>query len=389
MYQVDGLRDVYIIGIGQSKFGKQPQISAEELGVIAADAAIKDAGVDPRKFDVAYAGRIEDASTTAQAILQHFGVEYIECINVENACSTGATAVHGLWKDIAFGIHDIGIAIGVESLSTSPLAGGLVPSAKGSFNDQIGFIPLAGTGQTVHRLMKTRGLTIEEMCYPSWKNHRAALYNPYAHYRKEISIDDIVHGNMVSSPVTNLMCCPMSDGAAAVIMCTKEIAMQYTTKLIKLEASLLTSGMFTKTQGDEVDMNVGFPKATFETYEMAGVGPKDIDLVELHDAFSHEELLCYEQLGFCEPGDCKKIVHDKYCEYGGRTPVNLSGGLLSLGHPLGASGARVVVDVVRQLRHEADPGIQIADPHIGFCQMRGGSLYGRSGEAVYTAIVTK
>ena len=389
MYQVDGLRDVYIIGIGQSKFGKQPQISAEELGVIAADAAIKDAGVDPRKFDVAYAGRIEDASTTAQAILQHFGVEYIECINVENACSTGATAVHGLWKDIAFGIHDIGIAIGVESLSTSPLAGGLVPSAKGSFNDQIGFIPLAGTGQTVHRLMKTRGLTIEEMCYPSWKNHRAALYNPYAHYRKELSIDDIINGHMVSSPVTNLMCCPMSDGAAAVIMCTKEIAMQYTTKLIKLEASLLTSGMFTKTQGDEVDMSVGFPKATFETYEMAGVGPKDIDLVELHDAFSHEELLCYEQLGFCEPGDCKKIVHDKYCEYGGRTPVNLSGGLLSLGHPLGASGARVVVDVVRQLRHEADPGIQIADPKVGFCQMLGGLLYGRSGEAVYTGIIKK
>ena len=165
--------------------------------------------------------------------------------------------------------------------------------------------------------------------------------------------------------------------------------MQYTTKLIKLEASLLTSGMFTKTQGDEVDMNVGFPKATFETYEMAGVGPKDIDLVELHDAFSHEELLCYEEMGLCDVGDCKKLVHDKYCEYGGRTPFNLSGGLLSLGHPLGASGARVVVDVVRQLRHEADPGIQIADPKVGFCQMLGGLLYGRSGEAVYTGIIKK
>lgn len=389
MYNLAGLREVYIIGIGQSKFGRQPQISAEELGVQAVTAAIKDAGVDPRKFDVAYAGRIEDASTTAQAILQHVGVEYIECINVENACSTGSTAVHCLWKDIAYGIHDFGIAIGVESMSTSPLAGGLVPSAAGSFNDQIGFIPLTGTGQVVHRLMKTRGLTIEDMCYPSWKNHRAALYNPYAHYRKELSIEDIVHGNMVCSPVTNLMCCPMSDGAAAVIMCTKEIAMQYTTKLIQLKGSLLTSGQTTKVQADEIDMTVGFPRSVHELYEMCGIGAEDIDLVELHDAFSHEELLNYEQLGFCEVGDCKKVIRDKICEYGGRHPVNLSGGLLSLGHPLGASGARVVVDVTRQLRGEADPGIQVKDPKIGLVQMLGGLLYGRSGEAVHVGLIAK
>ena len=318
MYNLNGLREVYIIGIGQSKFGRQPQFSAEDLGVQAADAAIKDAGVDPRKFDVAYAGRIEDASTTAQAILQHFGVEYIEMINVENACSTGSTAVHCLWKDIAYGIHDLGIAIGVESLSTSPLAGGLVPSAAGSFNDQIGFIPLTSTGQVVHRLMKTRGLSIEDVSYPSWKNHRAALYNPHAHYRKELSIEDIAYGKMVCSPVTNLMCCPMSDGAAAVIMCTKEIARQYTSILIRLQGSLLTTGQFTKGQMDEVDMTVGFPRTVHELYEMCGIGAEDIDLVELHDAFSHEELLNYEQLGFVDVGDCKKAIRDKICEYGGK-----------------------------------------------------------------------
>jgi benzoylsuccinyl-CoA thiolase BbsB subunit len=389
MYDLKGLREVYIIGIGQSKFGRQPEISAEELGVQAVSAAVKDAGVDPRKFDVAYGGRIENASTTAQQILQHFGVEYIETINVENACSTGSTAVHCLWKDIAYGIHDFGIAIGVESLSTSPIAGGLVPSAAGSFNSQIGYIPLTGTGQAVHRLMKTRGLTIEDMSYPSWKNHKAALYNPYAHYRKELSIEDIAYGKMVCSPVTNLMCCPMSDGAAAVIMCTKEIAQQYTTQLIQLKGSLLASGQFCRSLLDEVNMDIGFPRAAHELYEMCGIGAEDIDLVELHDAFSHEELLCYEQLGFVPVGECKKAVQDKICEYGGKHPVNLSGGLLSLGHPLGASGARVVVDVTRQLRGQADPHIQLPNPKVGLVQMLGGLLYGRSGEAVHVGLITK
>jgi acetyl-CoA acetyltransferase len=389
MYNLNGLREVYIIGIGQSKFGRQPEISAEELGVQAVSAALKDAGVDARKFDVAYAGRIEDASTTAQQILQHFGVEYIETINVENACSTGSTAVHCLWKDIAFGIHDFGIAIGVESLSTSPIAGGLVPSAAGSFNDQIGYIPLTGTGQAVHRLMKTRGLTIEDMSYPSWKNHKAAVYNPYAHYRKEFTIEDIAYGKMVCSPVTNLMCCPMSDGAAAVIMCTKEIALQYTTQLIQLKGSVLASGQFCKSLLDEVNMEIGFPRAARELYEMCGIGAEDIDLVELHDAFSHEELLDYEQLGFVPVGECKKAIQDKICEYGGKHPVNLSGGLLSLGHPLGASGARVVVDVTRQLRGQADPHIQLPDPKVGLVQMLGGLLYGRSGEAVHVGMITK
>jgi len=387
MKQTEGLRDVYIIGIGQSKFGRQPQVSAEELGVIAAEAAIKDAGVDPRKFDVAYAGRIEDASTTAQAVLQHFGVEYIECINVENACSTGGTAVHCLWKDIAYGIHDFGIAIGIESLSTSPLGGGLVPSAKGSFHDQLGFIPLTACGQQARRLMYTRGYSIEDLAYASWKNHRAAMFNPYAHYRKEITVEDIVNGNMVASPVTNLMCCPMSDGAAAVVMCTREIAMQYTAKPVKFEASMLTSGMFTANVSDTTK-EVGLAKAATDIYNMAGIAPTDLDLIELHDAFSYEELTAYEQLHLCDPFDSLRLIRDKYCEYGGRTPVNLSGGLLSLGHPLGASGARVVVDVARQLRQEVNPNIQVKDPKIGLCEMVGGFLNGRSGEAVYMSVLS-
>lgn len=381
------LREVYVLGIGQSRFAKQPTVSAEELGVIAAGRAFEDAGIDPRRMQVAYAGRIEDASTTAQSVMQHFGVQHIETINVENACSTGATAVHCLWKDIAYGIHDIGIAMGIESISTSSIAGGMVPSAKGSFNDHIGHTAIANSALPAQRMMADRGCTLEDLAYPAWKNHRAAVFNPYAHYRKELSIEDIVNSEMIASPVTKLMCCPNSDGAAAVILCTKEIAMQYTTQLVKMNTSILASGSY-KNPRLEVDLDIGLARVCKEAYETTGIGPMDLNCIESHDAFSPEELLSYEQMLLCPPYECKSLIASGDVAYGGRCPVNLSGGLLSLGHPLGASGARVVCDITRQLRGQAAPEIQIAKRRAGMAQMEGGVLYGRTSEAIFISILT-
>lgn len=377
------MRDVYVIGIGQSKFTKQPQLSAIDLGAIAAGEAIKDAGIDPRDLQVAYGARIENCSQTAEDVLKRFGVQRIEMHNVENACCTGFSAVRQLYKDIAYGIYDIGLAVGTESLTTSALAGGQVPTAKGAFLDLIGFTASSSTGMQGHALMERRGATMEDLAYSAWKNHRHAVFNPYAHYRKELSLEDIVNSEMITSPITKLMMCPMSDGAASVIMCTKEQALKYTTKLIKMDCAEVITGVYATFDDDPCD-NVLLRELSSRCYQMAGYGPDDLSLIELHDAFSPEELSVYESLGLCPVGDTVKLIRDKVTEMGGRCPVNLSGGLLSLGHPLGASGCRVVCDVTRQLRGEAAPEIQVKNPKCGMAQMIGGQLAGRNGSEIAT-----
>lgn len=377
------MREVYVIGIGQSNFTKQPEKTAIDLGVIAAGAAIKDAGVDPRDLQVAYGARIENASQTSEDVMKRFGVQRIEMHNVENACCTGFSAVRQLYKDIAYGVYDLGIAVGTESLTTSPLAGGQVPTAKGAFLDLIGATASSSTGMAAHKLMETRGATMEDLAYSAWKNHKHAVFNPYAHYRKSMSIEDIVNSEMISSPVTKLMMCPMSDGAASVILCTKEVAQRYTTKLVKMDCAEVITGVYATFEDDICD-SVLLQDLSKRCYELAGYGAKDLNLIELHDAFSPEELSVYESLGLCDKYESVKLIRDKVTEMGGRCPVNLSGGLLSLGHPLGASGCRVVCDVTRQLRGEAPSEIQIKDAKCGMAQMIGGQLAGRNGAEIAT-----
>ena len=234
--------------------------------------------------------------------------------------------------------------------------------------------------------METRGCTMEDLAYAAWKNHRHAVYNPYAHYRKELTIEEIVNSPMIASPITRNMCCPMSDGAAAVIMCTKEVALQYTTKLIKMNSCLFVSGRFMTYDTEETDSNL--PLLAQKSFDASGVGPMDLNCIELHDAYSPEELYTYEDLGLCAPFESVKLIRDGVVEMGGRCPVNLSGGLESLGHPLGASGTRVVCDVTRQLRGEAPVEVQIQTRKAGMAEMIGGTV-GRLGpEAGFMAILT-
>ena len=377
------MRDVYVLGIGQSKFTKQPHLTPIDMGAIAAGEAIKDAGISARDLQVAYGARIENCSQTAEAVLMRFGVEKIEMPNVENACCTGFSAVRQLYKDIALGLYDIGLAVGTESLTTSALAGGQVPTARGAFLDLIGATASSSTGMQAHALMELRGATMEDLAYSSWKNHRHAMFNPYAHYRKEMTLEDIVNSEMITSPITKLMMCPMSDGAASVILCTKEVAMKYTTKLVKMDCAEVITGVFAR-NGDDPLWNPLLDDLSTRCYEMAGYGPEDLNCVELHDAFSPEELSVYESMHLCPVGDSVKLIRDKVTEMGGRCPVNLSGGLLSLGHPLGASGCRVVCDVTRQLRGEAAPEVQIKTRHCGMAQMIGGQQAGRNGAEIAT-----
>ncbi|MCR4443443.1 MAG: thiolase family protein [Peptococcaceae bacterium] len=374
------MREVVVLGIGQTTFGKTPEYTAIQLGVKAAKAAIKDAGIDPRELQVCYGSRVYDATQTIEDIMKNLGVTEREMHNCENACASGGTAFNLLYKDIANGVYDIGIVVGCESMTTCSKAGQLVGAAPGDLNGTMGITMPANHALTAHRMMATRGITLEDIAYPSVKNHRHGILNPYAQYRKVLTTEQVLNARMISDPITTLMCCPVSDGAAAAILCTKEYARKHTTRFIKVAASKVLTASYLPWDLDTVTRPT-LTKLAYMAYEAAGIGPEGLDLIELHDAFSPEELYTYEALGLCKVGECLSFIRSGNAEIGGKHPVNPSGGLLSLGHPLGASGVRVVCEVTQHLRGEAGER-QVQGAKTGMAEMVGGYLTGLGSPAV-------
>ena len=366
------MREVAVLGVGQSVFGKLPEKTAIELGQEAVLEALKDAKLSPRDIQVAYTSRLYDAMVTGQSILKEIGITGIEAINVENACCGGATAFRGVWKEIADEHYDIGIAIGVESMTTSPIAGKLIPPSKDDLEGQLGLTMPAMFALIARRQMDQYGVTVEDFAQISVKNHHHGCLNPFAQYRKELTVEEILASRMICDPVTLLQCCPNTDGAAAIVLCSMDVARRYTTTPIKVIGSALLSGDYGYRREDITISPLGSETARM-AYEMAGVGPEDIDLVELHDAFAPEEMLRYEDLGLCKTGEGIRLVRDKTTWVGGKIPVNPSGGLLSLGHPLSASGVRTIVEIVWHLWEQAGDR-QTPNAKIGLAHMLGGAV---------------
>lgn len=380
------MREVVIIGVGQSMFGKFADKNPQDLGSQAVAEAIKDAGINPKDFQVAYACRQVNGITTAQSILKGFGVSGIEMINVENACAGGSSAVRCLYKDIATGIYDIGIAVGADSMSTSHLAGKLLGTRDEDLNGHLGMTMPGNFGMIGRRLMETRFYTREDLAYVSVKNHRHGCLNPKAHYRKELTMEEVLNSRMIADPITLLQCCPQTDGAAALIMCSTDLARRYTTKPVKIAASAMGTGAFIDSDYDPTTLKVE-KRLSKAAYEAAGIGPEDLDVIELHDAFSCEEIMHYEALGLCSPENGLAFLRSGATELGGKIPVNPSGGLLSLGHPLGASGIRVMCEVTLQLRGEAGKR-QVPNAKVGLTQMLGGVEAGLEIAAASINILT-
>jgi benzoylsuccinyl-CoA thiolase BbsB subunit len=368
------MREVAVIGVGQSMFGKFPHKNAAELGGEAVKEALNDCGIFPKDIQVAYAARSYDTNCTAQAVLKEVGISSLEMVNVENACAGGSTAFRGVWKEIASGHYDIGIAIGVESMTTSPIAGKLIPPEKDDLEGLLGLTMPAMFGMIARRQMEGHDATVEDFAMVSVKNHLHGLLNPRAQYRKEFTVEEVLNSRMISDPITQLMCCPTTDGAAAAIMCSLDVAKKYTTKPVRVLASTLLTGDYKYFQKDICASIVGSKTAKM-AYEMAGCEPKDIDLVEMHDAFANEEVLRYEDLMLCDPGRGIELLRSGATKIGGRIPVNPSGGLLSLGHPLSASGVRTICEIVLHLRGEAGSR-QTPYAKVGLAHMLGGLVTG-------------
>ena len=373
-------KDVYVMGIGQTVFGKHESLTASDLGVQAALAAVNDADISTGEFQVAYCGSLYSPPTIVQSTLVRLGIAKIPMFTVENACASGSSAVHLLYNDIAHGIYDVGMALGVESLSAynRKFGKGLLV-IEGDLQSKLALSMPSFFAKMCNRLMEERGATLEDICYPSIKNHKAGMTNPFSQYKKALSFQDIMNSPMIADPITLLQCCPQSDGAAAVILCSEKAYKRLNKKphrpAVRMAASVIEISGPEDSSYDPLALETNI-QGSRKACEMAGIAAgKDLDLLEIHDAFSGEELAAYEMLGLCPEGEGVAFARSKAPELGGRCPVNPSGGLLSMGHPLGASGVRVVNDVTRQLWGEAGKN-QVEEARVGMAQMLGGVLSG-------------
>ncbi|MBQ8563546.1 MAG: thiolase family protein [Firmicutes bacterium] len=371
------MRDVYVLGVGQTFFGKQPLLTAADLGAQAANLAIKDCGISPKDLQRAYCGSVYSQPTIAQAILVRVGVNSIPAYTVENACASGSSAVDLLYRDIAMCGCEVGMAIGVESMSafSRKIGGKGLLTTEGDIHGEQGMSTVSYFAGIANLLMSESGATLEDLAYAAVKNHINGSKNTLAKYRKIFTTEDILNSAMIVNPITAYMCCPQSDGAAAIILCSKEYYEKHkkdSRPPVKIAASVIASGGAEDAGYNQLEMK-NLINGCKQAYEMAGIGPEDLNVIELHDAFSNEELAAYEMMGICPKGEGVAFARSGAAEIGGRIPVNPSGGLLSMGHPLGASGVRVVNDIAKQLWGEAGDN-QVEGANVGMAEMLGGLL---------------
>lgn len=381
------MREVAIIGVGSTTFGKYPERTLHELGREAARAALQDAGIAPKDMQFAYCSNLYGGMVIGQAVLREVGITDIELTNIENACAGGATALRRAWWDIASGLYDIGIVVGVESMTTSPIAGKLIPPAKGDVSGELGMNMVARFALSQKRYMEMYDVSLEQIAKVSVKNHDNGCLNPYSQYHKKFTIEEIINSRPICEPITLLQCCPATDGGAAAVLVSRDLAKRYTNQPITIGASVVRSGDYSY-RWEDITFSDMTHKCANQAYEMAGLGPKDVDLCELHDAFAVNELQHYVELGFCEKGEEVRLIDEGITQIDGKFPVNASGGLLSKGHPISASGVAQIAELVWQLRGQAGKR-QVADAKVGLAHVLGGEVADLEAGAVGVTILKR
>ena len=365
------MREVFVAGVGMIRFGRYPDRDVPDLGAEAALLALADAGLTMRDVELLAAGCLFQANAmVGQRVLQEIGQTGIPVVNVANACATGSTAFREAWMAVASGEYDVALAVGVEQMGKMGLltggGGGSGIRTEGVIGS--GLMP-AVFGQAGMEHMRKYGTTQEQFAKIAVKNHRHSTKNPLSQYQVEVSLGDVLKARMVAYPNTLYMCCPTGDGSAAVVVVSPEKARQLGAK-VKVLASVLTSDPWTERDLTLPDVSTLTRNAAKQAYAKAGVGPEDVDLVELHDCFATAELLHYENLGLCGEGEAGRLIDEDETAHGGRIPVNVSGGLLSKGHPLGATGVANIFEVTQHLRGRAGDR-QVEGAKVGLAHVIG------------------
>ena len=384
------MREVAIIGAGMIEFGKNHEYPAARMGGDAAKRALEQAGIRPTRIEATYLGNIGNPPNLAQRVNGEMGVTGIPAFNHENACASSSAAFRQAFLSVANGVNDYALALGVENMTIHiamgiTSAGPLVLPHGANIEADNGMLMPAVFALLGSRHMAEFGTTPEQFARIAVKNHQHSALNPYAQYKKVFTLEEILASRMVCDPLTLLQCCPIGDGAAAVVLTTAENAKKHTTKPVFVAASVLTSGQY-KASAEGPPRIEACVRAANEAYETAGVGPGDLDVVELHDCFSIHELVAYEDLGLCPKGEGGRFIDEGRSGYGGEVVVNPSGGLLCKGHPIGATGVGQLVEVVWQLQGVCGKR-QVPNAKVGLTHNGGGFGPGNEPGAMSITIV--
>jgi acetyl-CoA acetyltransferase len=366
------MSDAFIVGAAMIPMGKYRQSSYSGLAVPPVLNALKSAGLAPHQVQAVVCGHAFGGMLTGQRIVKEIGIGSIPVLNVDNACSGGASALHQAWSDVKNGRFEVVLVIGVDKLTQ--FGGGTLPLVAEDPEVRGGMVMPATYAMRARRYMHERGEDASLLAQVSVKARRHGAHNPYAQFRKEVSAEEVLASRTISDPLTLLQCCPTGDGAAAVLVVSDSVRKKLARPAIRIAASVLHSGQVTAGFRDMVKPEITYHSAT-EAYVMAGVAPRDVDVIELHDAFSIAELVYYEALGICEIGGSAALLRSGKTTFGGDVVVNPSGGLLAKGHPVGASGVAQAVEMFWQLTGQAGSR-QVENARIGLSHVTGGGITG-------------
>lgn len=377
-----------IVGAGMTRFGKFPDRTVRDLAEEAARTAMDDAGVTAADVQRVFFGNAVSGLITGQEMirgqiaLRDLGLGPIPVLNVENACASGSSAVHQAVTSIEAGQSDLVLVVGAEKLThedkrrsfeaigtavdlerLEQLERDLYGDEPAADGDRSFFMDVYA--DMAKRYMDRSGATEADFAAVAVKSHDHAATNPIAQYRDAVTVEQVLSSRHISGPLTLLMCSPIGDGAAALLLASEERAEQMRADAVKVAASVLVSGLGT----DDDPAGIGARQA----YEQAGLGPDDVDVVEVHDAAAPAELIMYEELGLCGPGEGPKLLASNETRIGGRVPVNPSGGLISKGHPVGATGVAQLVELTEQLRGRCGER-QVEGARVALAENGGGYL---------------
>ncbi|MBN2060576.1 MAG: thiolase family protein [Deltaproteobacteria bacterium] len=391
-------RDVVILGVSMTRIGKFMEKSFKSLATEAVDGVVRDAGLSKNQIQAAYVGNVQAGAISNQLVikgqvwLRAAGIGDIPIVNTNNVCATGGTVINLAWQDVSSGNHDCVLAMGVEKMHSDDRQECFrwMNSAKDmdeqherqgevKHGDAIGhFASLA------LEYMKVFGLTKEQLGKVCEKNHFNASLNPYAQYRKVFTVDEILDSPIIVEPIHRSMCATIADGAAATILCSAEFARRYTSDPVFIAASILQTAAV---EADEDGPSLQ-ERSACQAYERAGLGPADVDVWEIGNPTSFNEIMSYEQLGICKKGEAPSLIEGNETALTGKMPVNPAGGHEGRGHPAAATGVAQITELVWQLRGDSGERQITERPKVCFAQIYGGDL-GPEPAACATTIIKR
>ena len=395
------MREVAVIGAGMTRFGKHMDRSMKDLAREAIENALNSSGVNKNTLEAVAVGNAMAGLITGQecirgqVVLREMGIGGIPVINTENACASAATAFHIAWLYVASGMYDTVLAVGMEKLfhedkkrsfdaigsaidvelmqqTLAKMKEATKESNQGAGAGQSRSMFMDFYAEFARDHMRKYGTTKEHYAKIAAKNHTNGSLNPHAQFQTPRTFQDVLASPMIADPLTRMMCSPIGDGAAALLLTSADKARQFTTKPVYIKASILGSGK---------DRQPGDPEVTEriarKAYGVAGIGPQDIHVAEVHDASAPAELIICEELGFCQHGEGGRLIDEGATALSGRIPVNPSGGLLAKGHPVGATGVAQIAEIFWQLRGEAGKR-QVQGAKVGLTENGGGMIRGEA-----------